>query len=140
MANLDSFYSKWGPRVLSVLRIVAGFLIMQHGMQKLLGLPAPMPGGTVPLLSLFGISGVLELGGGLLLLLGLFTRPVAFLLSGELAAAYFMAHAPRGFWPLLNQGELAALYSFVFLYLAVAGGGAWALDRLLHRGRAVVHA
>ena len=137
MANLDSFYSTWGPRLLSVLRIVAGFLLMQHGMQKLLGLPAPMPTGTVPLLSLFGFVGVLELGGGLLLILGLFTRPVAFLLSGELAAAYFMAHAPQGFWPLLNQGELAALYSFVFLYLAVAGGGAWALDRLLRRGRAV---
>ena len=140
MANLDSFYLKWGPRLLSVLRIVAGFLLMQHGMQKLLGLPAPMPGGTVPLLSLFGLAGALELVGGLLILLGLFTRPVAFILSGELATAYFMAHAPRGFWPLLNQGELAALYSFVFLYLAVAGGGAWALDRLLHRGRAVVHA
>ena len=137
MANLDSFYSTWGPRLLSVLRIVAGFLLMQHGMQKLLGLPAPMPRGTVPLLSLFGFVGVLELGGGLLLILGLFTRPVAFLLSGELAAAYFMAHAPQGFWPLLNQGELAALYSFVFLYLAVAGGGAWALDRLLRRGRTV---
>lgn len=137
MTNLDSFYSKWGPRLLSVLRIVAGFLLMQHGMQKLLGLPAPMPGGTVPLLSLFGFVGVLELGGGLLLLLGLFTRPVAFILSGLLAAAYFMAHAPQGFWPLLNQGELAALYSFVFLYLAVTGGGAWALDRLMRRGRAV---
>ena len=137
MANLDSFQSKWGPRLLSVLWIVAGFLLMQHGMQKLLGLPAPMPTGTVPLLSLFGFVGVLELGGGLLLLLGLFTRPVAFVLSGLLAAAYFMAHAPQGFWPLLNQGELAALYSFVFLYLAVAGGGAWALDRLLRRGRTV---
>lgn len=137
MANLDSFQSKWGPRLLSVLRIVAGFLLMQHGMQKLLGLPAPMPTGTVPLLSLFGFVGVLELGGGLLLLLGLFTRPVAFVLSGFLAAAYFMAHAPQGFWPLLNKGELAALYSFVFLYLAVAGGGAWALDRLLRRGRTV---
>jgi putative oxidoreductase len=137
MANLDSFQSKWGPRLLSVLRIVAGFLLMQHGMQKLLGLPAPMPTGTVPLLSLFGFVGVLELGGGLLLLLGLFTRPVAFVLSGLLAAAYFMAHAPQGFWPLLNQGELAALYSFVFLYLAVAGGGVWALDRLLRRGRTV---
>lgn len=137
MANLDSFQPKWGPRLLSVLRIVAGFLLMQHGMQKLLGLPAPMPTGTVPLLSLFGFVGVLELGGGLLLLLGLFTRPVAFVLSGLLAAAYFMAHAPQGFWPLLNQGELAALYSFVFLYLAVAGGGAWALDRLLRRGRTV---
>ena len=137
MANLDSFQSKWGPRLLSVLRIVAGFLLMQHGMQKLLGLPAPMPTGTAPLLSLFGFVGVLELGGGLLLLLGLFTRPVAFILSGLMAAAYFMAHAPQGFWPLLNQGELAALYSFVFLYLAVAGGGVWALDRLLRRGRAV---
>jgi putative oxidoreductase len=137
MANLDSFYVKWAPRVLSVLRIVAGFLLMQHGMQKLLGLPTPMPTGTVPLLSLFGFVGVLELGGGLLLLLGLFTRPVAFILSGLMAAAYFMAHAPQGFWPLLNQGELAALYSFVFLYLAVAGGGAWALDRLLRRRRTV---
>jgi putative oxidoreductase len=135
MTNLDSFYSKWGPRLLSVLRIVAGFLLMQHGMQKLLGLPAPMPGGTVPLLSLFGFVGVLELGGGLLLLLGLFTRPVAFILSGLLAAAYFMAHAPQGFWPLLNQGELAALYSFVFLYLAVVGGGVWSLDGLLRRSR-----
>jgi len=140
MANLDSFQSKWGPRLLSVLRIVAGFLLMQHGMQKLLGLPAPMPTGTVPLLSLFGFVGVLELGGGLLLLLGLFTRPVAFILSGLMAAAYFMAHAPQGFWPLLNQGELAALYSFVFLYLAVAGGGARALDRLLRRGRAAERA
>ena len=137
MANLDSFQSKWGPRLLSVLRIVAGFLLMQHGMQELLGLAAPMPTGTVPVLPPFGLVGVLELGGGLLFLLGLFTRPVAFVLSGLLAAAYFMAHAPQGFWPLLNQGELAALYSFVFLYLAVAGGGAWALDRLLRRGRTV---
>lgn len=133
MTNLDSFYLKWAPRLLSVLRIVAGFLLMQHGMQKLLGLPAPMPTGTVPLLSLFGLVGALELGGGLLILLGLFTRPAAFILSGELAVAYFMAHAPLGFWPLLNQGELAALYSFVFLYLATAGGGTWGLDNLLHR-------
>ena len=133
MANLDSFYLKWAPRALSVLRIVAGFLIMQHGMQKLLGVPAPMPGGTVPLLSLFGVSGALELVGGLLVLAGLFTRLAAFILSGELAVAYFMGHAPRGFWPLLNQGELAALYSFVFLYLAAAGGGPWSLDNLLRR-------
>jgi putative oxidoreductase len=133
MANLDSFYSKWAPRALSILRVIAGFLIMQHGMQKLLGLPAPMPGGTVPLLSMFGLSGALELAGGLLLMLGLFTRPAAFILSGELAVAYFMVHAPQGFWPLLNKGELAALYSFVFLFLAVAGGGEWAFDRLLRR-------
>jgi putative oxidoreductase len=136
MANLDSFYSKWSPRALSILRIVAGFLIMQHGMQKLLGLPAPMPGGTVPFLSLFGVSGALELVGGLLLLLGLFTRLAAFILSGELAVAYFMVHAPQGFWPLLNKGEPAALYSFAFLYLAVAGGGAWAIDNLLRRSAA----
>src|ERR1700742_3632800 len=131
MSNLDSFYVKWTPRLLSVLRIVAGFLIMQHGMQKLLGLPAPMPGGTVPMLSLFGVSGVLELVGGLLVLMGLFTRLAAIIISGELAVAYFMAHPPQGFWPLLNKGELAALYSFVFLYLAVAGGGEWSLDNLL---------
>lgn len=133
MANLDSFYLKWAPRALSVLRIVAGFLLMQHGMQKLLGLPTPMPGGTFPLLSLFGVSGALELVGGLLVLTGQFTRLAAFILSGELAVAYFMMHAPQGFWPLLNKGELAALYSFVFLYLAVAGGGAWSLDGLLRR-------
>ncbi len=135
MVNLDPFYLKWAPRVLSVLRIVAGFLLMQHGLQKLLGLPAPMPGGTVPLLSLFGVSGALELVGGLLVLTGLFTRLAAFILSGELAVAYFMMHAPQGFWPLLNNGELAALYSFVFLYLAVAGGGVWSLDSLLRRSR-----
>ncbi len=107
---------------------------MAHGMQKLLGLPAPVPTGTVPLLSLIGVSGALELVGGLLVMLGLFTRPAAFILSGLMAVAYFMAHAPQGFWPLLNKGELAVLYSFVFLYLAAAGGGAWSLDNLLWRG------
>lgn len=131
MANSNSFYSAWPPRVLSVLRIIVGFLFVEHGMQKLLGLPVPMPTGTVPLLSLIGISGALELVGGLLVMLGLFTRPTAFILSGFMAVAYFMAHAPQGFWPLLNKGELAALYSFVFLYLAAAGGGVWSLDSLL---------
>jgi len=133
MADSNSLYSAWSPRLLSVLRIVAGFLILEHGMQKLLGLPAPMPTGTVPLLSFFGFSGALELIGGLLVMLGLFTRAAAFILSGEMAIAYFMAHAPQGFWPLLNKGELAALYSFVFLYLAAAGGGVWSLDHLLWR-------
>lgn len=119
----------WAPRVLSLLRIVAAFMFMSHGMQKILGFPGPRPA-VAELLSLTGVAGMLELCGGILLLLGLFTRPVAFLLSGEMAVAYFMAHAPQGFWPLLNRGELSALYSFVFLYFAAAGGGALSLDRL----------
>jgi putative oxidoreductase len=144
MANLDSFHTRWAPRLLSVLRIVAAFLFMQHGLQKLFGVlvPTPAPGapsshGTFSLFSLTGVAGILEFGGGILLLIGLFTRPVAFILSGMMAVAYFMAHAPNGFWPILNRGELAALYSFVFLYLAVAGGGEWSLDRLLRRNRPV---
>jgi putative oxidoreductase len=140
MANLDSLQPKWAPRLLSLLRIVAAFLLMQHGAQKVLGvlLPTPAPGapsaqGTFLLLSLRGIAGILELGGGLFLLLGLFTRPVALILSGLLAVAYFLSHAPQNFWPILNRGELAVLYSFVFLYLAAAGGGTWSIDRLLER-------
>jgi putative oxidoreductase len=138
MASTDSFQSKWAPRLLSVLRIVAGFLLMQHGLQKVFGVlvPTPAPGtpsshGTFTLLSLMGVAGILELLGGLLILLGAFTRPVAFILSGLLAVAYFKSHAPGGFWPILNRGELAALYSFIFLYMAVAGGGKWSLDNLL---------
>ncbi|HEX6623859.1 MAG TPA: DoxX family protein [Pyrinomonadaceae bacterium] len=134
MANHNSFYSTWGPKVLSILRIIAGFLIMQHGLQKVFGFPAgPQPQPTPPLLSMMGFVGILELVGGILLIVGLFTRPAAFILSGLLAVAYFMAHAPEGFWPVLNKGELAALYSFVFLYLAVAGGGEWSLDRVMRR-------
>ena len=124
----ESFVAAWAPRALSVLRIVAAFLFMAHGMQKILGLPVPRAVET-SLLSLSGIAGLMELVGGALLLIGLFTRPVAFLLSGEMAVAYFIAHAPQNFWPLLNRGELSALYSFVFLYLAVAGGGVWSVDR-----------
>ena len=124
----DSFVAVWAPRVLSILRIVAAFLFMAHGMQKILGLPVPRAVET-SLLSLSGVAGLMELIGGALLLVGLFTRPVAFLLSGEMAFAYFIAHAPQGFWPLVNRGELAALYSFVFLYFAAAGGGPWSLDR-----------
>ena len=127
-----SFVDRWAPRALSVLRIISAFMLMSHGMQKILGFPVARATQTV-LLSLTGAAGMLELVGGALLLIGLFTRPVAFLLSGEMAFAYFIAHAPQGFWPLLNRGELAALYSFVFLYLAVAGGGAWSIDRMLYR-------
>ena len=129
MANSDSFFAVWSPRILSVLRIVAALLIMQHGAQKLFGFPpGPQPSPRPALLSLIGVAGILEFFGGLLLLVGLFTRPVAFILSGLLAVAYFMAHAPQGFWPVLNRGELAVLYSFVYLYLAVAGGGSWSVD------------
>jgi putative oxidoreductase len=118
----------WGPRLLSLLRIVAAFLFMAHGTQKLFGWPSSEPQPPVELMSLVGLAGVLETFGGLLLLLGLFTRPVVFILAGEMAVAYFMAHAPRGFWPLLNRGELPALYCFLFLYLAAVGGGPWSVD------------
>jgi putative oxidoreductase len=101
---------------------------MPHGLQKLFGL---LGGKQVELMSLMGLAGVIELFGGLLILVGLFTRPVAFVISGFAAVAYFMAHAPQGFWPLLNKGELAVVYCFVFLYLSAAGGGEWSLDRLL---------
>jgi putative oxidoreductase len=127
---MDSLLANWTPRLLSVLRIVAAFLFMAHGTMKWFGFPAPFPS-PITLWSLPGIAGVMEIVGGALLLLGLFTRPVAFLLSGEMAFAYFIAHAPQGFWPILNRGESAVLYCFVFLYLAAAGGGAWSLDRLM---------
>jgi putative oxidoreductase len=133
MAALTSSPSQWSPYVLSILRIVAALLFMEHGSQKLLGIPPPAQAGTVSLSSMAGVAGILECFGGLLLLVGLFTRPVAFLLSGEMAVAYFMVHAPQGFWPLLNRGELAVLYSFVFLYLAAAGGGPWSIDHLRQR-------
>lgn len=134
MADLNSFYSRWSPRLLSVLRIVTAFLFMEHGAQKLFGFLAS-PQAVPPLFSMSGLAGVLEFFGGLLVLLGLFTRPVAFILSGEMAVAYFMVHAPKGFWPLQNKGEMAILYCFVFLYLWVAGPGRWSLDSLWHRDK-----
>lgn len=124
----------WSSRILSVLRMVAALLFMSHGMQKILGFPVPRRS-PLELLSLTGVAGLLELVGGALLLFGLFTRPVAFVLSGQMAVAYFLAHAPQGFWPIANRGELAALYSFLFLYLAFAGGGEWSVDTLLRRTR-----
>lgn len=124
----------WAPSLRSVLRIVAAFLFAAHGTQKLFGAPAAPPGASVELFSLLGVAGVLETFGGLLLLLGLFTRPVAFVLSGEMAVAYFRSHAPRGFWPILNRGELAVLFCFLLLYVAAAGPGPWSLDALRRRG------
>jgi putative oxidoreductase len=123
-------WSAWSPYLLSTLRIVAAFLFMQFGTAKLFAFPAPvMPdGGTAPLASLAGIAGILETFGGALLLIGLFTRPVAFLLSGQMAVAYFIGHAPQGFWPVLNQGHPAILFCFVWLYVSAAGPGPWSLD------------
>ena len=125
----ETLTTTWAPRVLSVLRIMSALIFMAHGTQKILGFPAsdrPAP----DILSLGGIAGVLELFGGALLVLGLFTRPVAFVLSGLMAFAYFIAHAPRSFFPILNGGDAAILYCFIFLYLVFAGGGSWSLDAL----------
>lgn len=124
-----AFLSEWSPRLLSVLRIMAGLLYLAHGTQKLLGFPAMAGGRPLPdAFTLSWISGVLELVGGTLLVLGLFTRPVAFVLSGHMAFAYFIGHAPRNFFPTLNGGDAAILFCFVFLYLAAAGPGPWSLD------------
>lgn len=126
MNTCSDFGTKWSPRILGILRIITAALFIQHGAQKLFGFQATHEGPS--LISLAGLAGVLEFFGGLLVLVGLFTRPVSFVLCGLMAVAYFMSHAPRGFWPLANKGELAVLYCFVFMYLSVAGGGAFSLD------------
>jgi putative oxidoreductase len=138
MSIFDAASMKWSSRALSVLRVVAALILVQHGTQKLFGFPAVEGMAQTPfvLASLNGVAGILETFGGIALVLGLFTRPIAFLLSGEMAFAYFMRHAPRDFWPIVNRGELAALLSFVFLYFSVAGGGRWSLDTLLGRSGA----
>ena len=128
MAISQSFYTVWTPRILGILRIATGFLFLQHGTAKLFGVPHIAMFDGLQLFSLMGFAGVLELAGGLLLLVGLFTRPTAFVLSGFMAVAYFMAHAPKGPLPILNQGELAVVYCFVFLYFAVTGAGAFSVD------------
>jgi putative oxidoreductase len=135
MALEQRFFDTWSPRALAALRIVAAFLYLQHGTAKLLHVPYVAEFDSLAALSLIGFAGALEIAGGVLLLLGLFTRPVAFILSGEMAVAYFMAHAPQGhfFTPALNQGEEAVLYCFIFLFLSVAGGGSWSIDGI--RGR-----
>jgi putative oxidoreductase len=127
----------WAPQLLSILRIVVAFLYIQVGSAKWFAFPAAiMPGGgTAPVGSLVWFAGVIEVVGGTLLLLGLFTRPVAFILSGEMAFAYFIGHFPNGFWPVLNQGAPAVFYCFTFLYFSAAGAGPWSLDALLARRR-----
>jgi putative oxidoreductase len=131
-ASVAARWSTWAPYLRSILRIVAAFLFMQFGTAKLFAFPAAiMPGGgTAPITTLAGIAGILETFGGLFLLGGLFTRPVAFILSGEMAVAYFHGHAPNGFWPLLNQGAPAVFYCFLFLYLSAAGAGPWSVDAM----------
>jgi putative oxidoreductase len=136
-SNLIARWKSWAPRLLSLLRIVTALTFMEVGSAKLFGFPvAVMPGGgTAPVGSLAWFAGVLEVFGGGLVLLGLFTRPVSFLLAGEMAVAYFHAHAPQGFWPVVNQGGGAILYCFAFLYLSAAGPGPWSVDAALRRGR-----
>lgn len=131
--NLDRFCAAWSSRVLSLLRVMSALLVLQHGTAKLLGFPIHPQMNNAAMFSLSWTAGVFELIGGALLVLGLFTRPVAFIMSGMTAFAYFIAHAPKSFYPLLNGGELAALYCFVFFYLAFAGGGSLSLDALMRR-------
>lgn len=126
-SKLIAKWTAWAPRLRSVLRIAAAFMFMSAGTMKLFGFPAPHPG-ALKLLSQIGLAGILETFGGGLLLLGLFTRPVAFLLSGEMAVAYFQVHFARGFWPVTNGGMAAALFCFVWLYFSAAGAGPWSLD------------
>ena len=135
--SLTARWRSWAPYLLSVMRIVAAFVFFQVGSAKLFAFPAAvMPdGGTAPLASLPGIAGALEVVGGALLLLGLFTRPVAFLVSGEMAFAYFIGHAPQGFWPVLNAGQPAILYCFIWLYISAAGPGPWSIDALRAKRR-----
>ncbi len=114
----------------ALMRFMVGFLFMFHGLQKILGLYG---GQTVPMLSRLWVAGIIELVGGVLVMAGLFTAPVAFICSGEMAAAYFLGHYPKAFWPIQNGGELAALYCFVFLYIAARGGGPLSMDRLVRR-------
>jgi len=118
----------WAPRLLAALRIMSALLFLEHGLVKVVGFPAEAEPGQQALLSLFGIAGLIETIGGGLLLIGLLTRPVAFLMAGEMAIGYFMVHAPASFFPVVNGGDAAILFCFVFLYLSVAGPGAWSID------------
>ncbi|HET6160357.1 MAG TPA: DoxX family protein [Dongiaceae bacterium] len=134
MAGIGETASTWAPRILSVLRIVTGLLFIEHGTMKFFNFPPSDMFADLQILSLFGIQGILELVGGALIILGLFTRPAAFILSGDMAAAYFIAHMPNSFFPAINQGDAAILFCFIFLYFAFAGAGPWSVDAA--RGKA----
>lgn len=129
MENLKN----WSPRVLSLLRIVTALLFIEHGTMKLFHFPAAQPGAPDPLPVILLVAAIMEVAGGAMAFLGLFTRPVAFLLSGEMAVGYFLAHYPKSPWPAVNQGDAAVMFCWVFLYLAFAGGGEWSLDYLRRR-------
>ena len=128
---MEEFLDSWRPRFLSVLRIMVGLLLIPHGTAKFFGWPDTGREGGVELFSLIGLAATIEIVGGLLLVIGLFTRSAAFVVSGFLAAAYFMAHAPRAFQPIVNEGELAVLWCFVAFYIFVAGAGPWSVDAAL---------
>jgi putative oxidoreductase len=135
LADWTSLRLAWEPRMLSILRIITGLLFLENGTSKLFNFPAAPNHEPYNLYSLTpGLQGPIELVGGLLIVFGLFTRPVAFILAGDMAAAYFIDHAPRNVYPMLNGGNAAILFCFVFLYLWLVGGGEWSLDRLLRRG------
>jgi putative oxidoreductase len=128
---MERLLGQYAPYLYAVMRIVVGFLFACHGAQKLFGALGGVgpDGGAAPLFSLVGLAGIIEFFGGLCIMLGLLTGSVAFIASGQMAVAYFMAHVPSGFWPIQNKGELAALYCFVFLYMASIGSGVWSIDR-----------
>ena len=128
MGGMEKWLRRYSPYLYALLRIAAGFLFFQHGLPKLFGGFGSQ--GAVPLMSQLGLAGIIEVVGGALIAIGLFTSPVAFIASGEMAVAYFQRHFPRDFWPIVNQGELAALYCFVFLYFAAMGSGKWSVDSL----------
>jgi putative oxidoreductase len=130
MERIASLRDEWQPRVLSIVRIVAALIFLEHGLVKLFGFPAPAPASLPPLLV---VASLIETIGGALLALGLFTRLAAFVMSGEMAFAYFMSHAPQSFYPIVNRGDAAILYCFLFLYIAFAGGGPWSLDAVRAR-------
>ena len=131
---MNETLAAWTPRALSVLRIIMGLMIIQHGMAKILGFPAVASFANLSPFSLIGAAGLIELIGGALLIVGLLTRPVAFIISGEMAFAYFMAHAPKDFYPLINGGTLAIMFCFTCLYLSTAGAGPWSVDAAMKRG------
>jgi putative oxidoreductase len=130
--SIQATAERYSPYVLSIVRIVCALMLLQHGLSKFFGFPMPMQ--RPPMFALYWFAGVIEIVGGALLLIGLFTRSAAFVLSGHLAFAYFLGHAPRGFYPLTNNGEAAALFSFIFLYIAFAGGGPLRVDALWKKG------
>jgi putative oxidoreductase len=125
---VEKVLAGYAPQIYGILRVVVALLFLCHGLQKIFGLFGGVNGAAVPLASLLGVAGIIEIIGGILIALGLFTGVTAFILSGEMAAAYFMGHSPNSFWPIENQGELAVLYCFIFLYMATQGGGIWSLD------------